>query len=646
MSSSTDDAAYSDTTINWMPEPNVRGTFELLRSCLITLSLCVYAAVHLNVPCTTDKSKLLAAQVKWILCGMFAPELVVFTAWSQWISARELMRTVEQCNKGKDPSMHYPDWSMKHNFFAQMGGFAIDTKDHGEEYIPESPRVHLTANGAAVLAQQGRLPRVTEQFISDKSKANSLAKVLVVIQAGWLIVECIGRAVAGLPITLLEINTVAHVVCALMMYALWWHKPLNISEPVVIKGDGIHSFCSAMWMFSEFSSQKDHEFTKKFERSEFESLIRYEILQQRSNSLREPCMQATSNTGDVEKDADTSYSPDNCTSFGTRQSQHPTARQQLRNPPNAATHHNDEICSFLGKAKQVEPSQQELTVRTMRPFSHGEVLSNIHAVQCVDSQKSFDIRVGEEQALFPMGFGPNSEGLHPLARNVSRNANTNGTPGQPVHIEVDKIRLNRWSLAAACLDRHPNLWARHQRRLPNIRSQDGVLWTRTEYPNELCKTNYVNVRIPNWPGNDLIWRNKGLAVGFFVACGTIYGAIHLSAWNAHFPSSPERLCWRISAISLAGSAFLFSLASVYDGPFLAGTRENGSEGTSRQGWRGWCIRWGIECVRTVFGSMLFICGVVYVCARGFLVVEAFISLRALPREAYDTPQWSQYLSHL
>ncbi|KIV84738.1 hypothetical protein PV11_00498 [Exophiala sideris] len=585
----------SNDTISWMSEPNVRGTFELLRSCLITLSLCVYTAVHLNVPSTTTKGKLLVAQVKWILCGMFAPELVVFTAWSQWVSARELMRTVQQCNKGLDRSTQYPEWSMKHSFFAQMGGFAIDTKNHAEEYIPGSPLVYLTANGAAILARQGRLPQVTEQFISDKSKANSLAKILVVIQAGWLIVECIGRAVAGLPITLLELNTVAHVVCALIMYALWWHKPLNISDPIVIKGDWVHPFCAVMWMFSEISSQTEHEFTRSprtFERPEFQSLIRYDNLQRRSSTLRESFVEVTNKTGDVEIDA-------------------------------AACQH-------------------DLTIRTLLPYSHGAGIADVNAIQRVNSQTALNITISEGQALLPMGFGPKSEDLHRLTTDISRTKTAQAAPDHRVHIKIDRIRLERWSLAAACLDSHPHLWAWHQRRLSNICSQDGVLWTRTEYPDDLCKTNYVNIRVPNWPGNDLIWRNKGLAAGFFVACGTIYGGLHLAAWNAHFPSSVERLCWRISAIYLAGSAVLFSLASVYDGPFLALMGENGSAGKARRGWR-W---WGIECVRTIFGGVLFVCGMLYVCARCFLVVEAFISLRALPVEAYATPQWSQYLSHL
>ena len=34
----------------WQPEPGNRGTYGLLSSCVITMVLCVWTAVHLNIP--------------------------------------------------------------------------------------------------------------------------------------------------------------------------------------------------------------------------------------------------------------------------------------------------------------------------------------------------------------------------------------------------------------------------------------------------------------------------------------------------------------------------------------------------------------------------------------------------------------------
>ena len=37
-----------------------------------------------------------AHKFKWVIIGMFAPELVVYAAWSQWSSARKLQALVNK----------------------------------------------------------------------------------------------------------------------------------------------------------------------------------------------------------------------------------------------------------------------------------------------------------------------------------------------------------------------------------------------------------------------------------------------------------------------------------------------------------------------------------------------------------------------
>ena len=71
---------------------------------------------------------------------------------------------------------------------------------------------------------------ISEQDIQDKSKADGLAKTLVCVQALWFCAQCISRVTQQLPITLLELNTFAHSICALLVYLLWWQKPLAIER--------------------------------------------------------------------------------------------------------------------------------------------------------------------------------------------------------------------------------------------------------------------------------------------------------------------------------------------------------------------------------------------------------------------------------
>lgn len=216
--------------VQYIGDPNGRGTFSLIISCVLTLILCVWSALHLNVPSNSQTAlESLMAQSRWIVTGVYAPELVVFTAWRQWSSAKLLSSLVEErrdymsSNIGKQPCDAWdgepvaPDnvsheWTMTHSFFASTGGFAFDVADDTAQYLPNGcKRLTLTARGVALLASCGHLPNVAKAEITDKSKANNVAKALVIIQASWMLVQVIGRLFAGLPVTLLEVNTIAHV---------------------------------------------------------------------------------------------------------------------------------------------------------------------------------------------------------------------------------------------------------------------------------------------------------------------------------------------------------------------------------------------------------------------------------------------------
>lgn len=81
-----------------------------------------------------------------------------------------------------------------------MGGVVIEAGEH----IATNNRLSLTAEGIRLLSFLDRLPNVKEHQIRDKSKADGLAKFLVVLQAGWMIIQTIGRVQQNLPVTLLE----------------------------------------------------------------------------------------------------------------------------------------------------------------------------------------------------------------------------------------------------------------------------------------------------------------------------------------------------------------------------------------------------------------------------------------------------------
>ena len=209
-------SALHSSYVGYVGDPNGRGTASLVISCLLTLILCVWSALHLNVPRQNDTIlQRFSLYIRWIITGVFAPELVVFTAWRQWCSAKilsDLIKDPQAKQRAPPPAPSGYEWTMTHSFFASTGGFAFEIEDAGRFLPIHCPRrLTLTACGMAFLAKCGHLPNVSEAEIADKSKANDIAKALVLIQASWMLVQVIGRIIAKLPVTLLEINTIAHV---------------------------------------------------------------------------------------------------------------------------------------------------------------------------------------------------------------------------------------------------------------------------------------------------------------------------------------------------------------------------------------------------------------------------------------------------
>ncbi|KAF8247310.1 hypothetical protein K440DRAFT_506107, partial [Wilcoxina mikolae CBS 423.85] len=56
-------------------------------------------------------------------------------------------------------------------------------------------------------------------------KEDSLGRLLVCVQALWMVVNRIARKASGNPTTLIELNVIVHVVVAIVVYGLWWYKP-------------------------------------------------------------------------------------------------------------------------------------------------------------------------------------------------------------------------------------------------------------------------------------------------------------------------------------------------------------------------------------------------------------------------------------
>jgi predicted metallopeptidase len=100
-----------------------------------------------------------------------------------------------------------------------MGGFMLY----------EGGKAHHTVTTAELkfCLENGEI-NITEKEIKDKGRSDAVSKGLVVVQTMWFILQCITRRVNALPITELELVTLAFAALNFATYSLWWNKPLNV----------------------------------------------------------------------------------------------------------------------------------------------------------------------------------------------------------------------------------------------------------------------------------------------------------------------------------------------------------------------------------------------------------------------------------
>lgn len=96
-------ALHHDVAPGWVSGPKTRGTWQILYSCVFTLLLCVYTAIHLNVPAKSDTAlRLWLRKLKWASVAILAPEIVVYAAFEQWYCARKFLKDLNDIASASD----------------------------------------------------------------------------------------------------------------------------------------------------------------------------------------------------------------------------------------------------------------------------------------------------------------------------------------------------------------------------------------------------------------------------------------------------------------------------------------------------------------------------------------------------------------
>lgn len=153
--------------------------------------------------------------------------------WRKNPDKKELEIDEEAGNPAADlnPAERKHPWTIKHAFFARMGGFGLyipPLPDHLRFLPKDNPEdtYLITPTGMELLAQypdaHKDIPDISKDEINAMSRASAFAKFIVCGQAIWFICQVLIRLIQHLPISLLELNTVAHAICVLLTFVYWW----------------------------------------------------------------------------------------------------------------------------------------------------------------------------------------------------------------------------------------------------------------------------------------------------------------------------------------------------------------------------------------------------------------------------------------
>ncbi|RMY51435.1 hypothetical protein D0865_06348 [Hortaea werneckii] len=282
----------------WVSNLTHRSTWQIYQSCVITISLCVWQAVHMNIPPPSERPyKQTLRRVGFVILALIAPEVVALNAWAQLREAKRLCKIVNDAlasNKNKTQSSNDEQITII-NPKKQLSYYAILTKlflgpilvldrlrmllwhkislqdtkrtrkgnlagqtneaEASSQLWTLTTAFYALSGGLTIKSQDSGLAHLTlspkmidqlcaqhpeclrhirEPEIVDRSKVSWIAKAIVCGQSLWFCSQCISRVSMDSAITLLELNTFIHCISACCIYLCWWYKPYDVASHTII----------------------------------------------------------------------------------------------------------------------------------------------------------------------------------------------------------------------------------------------------------------------------------------------------------------------------------------------------------------------------------------------------------------------------
>ncbi|KLO14056.1 hypothetical protein SCHPADRAFT_928105 [Schizopora paradoxa] len=178
----------------WVPDPPCRGTFGIASLYFATGTLiCIRSSIHRDIPLerlSTFCSPLRDAPL--VLVALFAPELMFYFALSL-ICARNVVK-----------------------FASDLQSFKVPTNKGGISPSDQAEDIESSAFGA----QSSNIPR-----------GEIIRRNIMIFTLAHGFYATMGGSTFTRPDVLKRFLTFAHGLFTLSSYAMWWSKPLGISEP-------------------------------------------------------------------------------------------------------------------------------------------------------------------------------------------------------------------------------------------------------------------------------------------------------------------------------------------------------------------------------------------------------------------------------
>ena len=215
--------AKNETLIHgWRPEPHCgRGTWSILWSCLATIFICTWSALHLGVPKRHGRWYLFFRRIRFMLLAAVAPEWILAKAAQRLFDARALLKKIRK--EGNQ------EWTLTHIQFLLAGGFCTRTPEGHES------KCSRTQFQRFIKMKSIEGPPISEEELQARGKSDLVIKLIALLQIIWFAVQTLLRGIQHYQITALEIMTVAFVLCTVFSYGMCWYQPQDVEYAVILE---------------------------------------------------------------------------------------------------------------------------------------------------------------------------------------------------------------------------------------------------------------------------------------------------------------------------------------------------------------------------------------------------------------------------